>query len=365
MTALNKFLPFATGASPNVITDAVYAALAARDTGFQSGVASSEQLNKVWRQGSLMAAVMGQIIANNGVDAKDSDSVATLVANLLAGIYANPALTGTATAPTVGTSDSSTKIGTTEFVWNAIAAALTAYATKASPTFTGDPKAPTAPQFDNDTSLATTAFVQRALGNAAGLATYVANGAISATDMGKIIFVPLGTASITLAFPTGVPAGSQVRVYNNTTASTVTLTSTGSITSGGYAGTTLKVNADECVDFYTDGLNNWVAVQGDLGNARAFAHSIDINGYQQLPGGLMLQWGKTALIGSMDTLTVTLPVSFPNATLNVQATRITTNNFSGDKRDSYATFAYTPSTFNLYNQYETISCAYVWFAIGY
>ena len=86
MAGTNNFLPFATGSSPNVINDATYNGLTARGTGFQSGVAQSQQLNKVWRQSSVMAAVLGQLIADRGNDANDSDTIANLEAYLKAAL---------------------------------------------------------------------------------------------------------------------------------------------------------------------------------------------------------------------------------------------------------------------------------------
>lgn len=62
--AANDFLVFGGGAGANVITQVSYSGLAARTSGFQSGVANSGQLNKVWRQSSIMAAVLGQFIAD-------------------------------------------------------------------------------------------------------------------------------------------------------------------------------------------------------------------------------------------------------------------------------------------------------------
>ena len=178
MTGINKFLPFATGGSANVVSDDAYAALAALATGYQSGVAQSQQLNKTWRQSSVMAAVLGQIIANSGVDAKDSDTVATLVANLLAAIYASPVLTGDPKAPTPLTADNDTSIATTAFVKAVVASYLTTaaaaatYAPLNSPSLTGNPLAPTPPTDDNDTSIATTAFVKSVVASYAPLSSF-------------------------------------------------------------------------------------------------------------------------------------------------------------------------------------------------
>lgn len=81
--AKNEFLPFGTAANANVIPNADYQGLPARTAGFSSGVAKSEQMNTVWRQGSTMAAVLGQFIADKtGQDVIDNGDLATLQANL-------------------------------------------------------------------------------------------------------------------------------------------------------------------------------------------------------------------------------------------------------------------------------------------
>lgn len=81
--ANNNFKPFAAAAGANVMAQADYEALAALLTGFQSGTAQSAQLNKVWRQSSIMAAVLAQFIVDrSGKDAIDDGTTATLLANL-------------------------------------------------------------------------------------------------------------------------------------------------------------------------------------------------------------------------------------------------------------------------------------------
>lgn len=89
MATENDFLVFAGGSSANVITQAQYAALAALLTGFQSGVAASNQLNKVWRQSSIMSAMIAQFIVDkSGQPAIDDGTTATLEANFELGIKA-------------------------------------------------------------------------------------------------------------------------------------------------------------------------------------------------------------------------------------------------------------------------------------
>jgi hypothetical protein len=80
------------------------------------------------------------------------------------------------------------------------------------------------------------------------------------------------------------------------------------------------------------------------GNFTGSNQSLASNGYQKLPGGLILQWGSISM-AFPSTTTVTFPVAFPNACLNSQisvlgytgvietygcASSITATNFSLD-----------------------------------
>lgn len=83
----NDFLPFATAPDANVSPQSEYAALALLRTGFSSGLARSPQMNKVWRQSSIMSAVLAAfIVEQSGQAAVDDGTTATLKANLLAAI---------------------------------------------------------------------------------------------------------------------------------------------------------------------------------------------------------------------------------------------------------------------------------------
>lgn len=88
--ATNDFLVFCGGAGANVLSQADWAALAQRPTGFQSGIAKSAQLNKAWRQSSIMAAVLGQFIADqSGQNAVDDGTTTALLTNLIAAVRAS------------------------------------------------------------------------------------------------------------------------------------------------------------------------------------------------------------------------------------------------------------------------------------
>lgn len=81
----NDFLVFGGGAGANVISQSAYSGLTARSAGFSAGVAQSAQLNKVWRQSSIMSAVLAQFISDRtGLDVLDDGTTATVLANLKA-----------------------------------------------------------------------------------------------------------------------------------------------------------------------------------------------------------------------------------------------------------------------------------------
>lgn len=88
MANTNDFLPFAVGLGANVLSQADYAALTpALANGFQAGTAISAQLNKVWRQSSIMSAVLAQfIVDNSGQSAVDDGTIVTLKNNLIAAV---------------------------------------------------------------------------------------------------------------------------------------------------------------------------------------------------------------------------------------------------------------------------------------
>lgn len=97
MAGQNDFLPFAIGGGANVISQADYAVLAALSTGFVSGTAVSEQLNKVWRQSATMSCVVAAFIISQlpTADVLDNGDPAAIVA-LLAAAIQQAAITGPA-----------------------------------------------------------------------------------------------------------------------------------------------------------------------------------------------------------------------------------------------------------------------------
>lgn len=84
MTATNDFLAFAAAGGANVVSQSTYAGGAVVGPGFVSGIAPSNVCNKAWRQSSIMAAVLAQVMANmTGQSSVDDGTTSTLISNLL------------------------------------------------------------------------------------------------------------------------------------------------------------------------------------------------------------------------------------------------------------------------------------------
>lgn len=120
----NDFLVFGGAGGANVIAQVTYSGLAARTSGFSSGVANSAQLNKVWRQSSIMSAILGQFIVDlTGLDALDDGTTTTLLANLKSAValQAPGRLIGVRVFSTPGTSTYTPTAGTTSVVVEVLA----------------------------------------------------------------------------------------------------------------------------------------------------------------------------------------------------------------------------------------------------
>ncbi|WP_250188154.1 gp53-like domain-containing protein [Escherichia coli] len=100
--AINNFKAFALDPNANVMPQADWEALPALLSGFTAGKASSAQVNKAIRQATTIAALVGQFIANSGVDALDNADVNGLVTKFTDALTTNLSL-GTASLRDVGT----------------------------------------------------------------------------------------------------------------------------------------------------------------------------------------------------------------------------------------------------------------------
>lgn len=77
MAGLNEYLPFATGGGANVLGPVDYAALPARGSGFNNGIADPTECNTPWRQASVGTAAVAAFVLDQtpAVDMLDDGSV--------------------------------------------------------------------------------------------------------------------------------------------------------------------------------------------------------------------------------------------------------------------------------------------------
>jgi hypothetical protein len=87
--ATNQFLPFATAGGANVYTAAAYSALSSRLSGFVNGLADPVAANSALRQGSFMAAMIGQFISDTlAANVNDDGNLANAEAQFIAALNA-------------------------------------------------------------------------------------------------------------------------------------------------------------------------------------------------------------------------------------------------------------------------------------
>jgi hypothetical protein len=89
--------------------------------------------------------------------------------------------------------------------------------------------------------------------------------------------------------------------------------------------------------------------------------SITTNGYQKLPGGLIMQWGTVAATqtGSGNAVIDTnFPIAFPTACLSLQATTT-----GGASIDGEVVVSFNQTQFGIRNRNAVVSAC--WLALGY
>ena len=97
-----------------------------------------------------------------------------------------------------------------------------------------------------------------------------------------------------------------------------------------------------------------------LGLMNVFSNLKTEKGYQKLPGGLILQWGINTAITTNST--ITFPIVFPNACINVQATNYSA---SGASTANLILRSKSTESFSMYHINTVHDTNYFWFAIGY
>jgi hypothetical protein len=195
----------------------------------------------------------------------------------------------------------------TEF--NNIAVAVATKADLVSPTFTGTPALPTGTTAvtqsagNSTTAVATTAFV--------GAAITAFDTALTVSTA-QIEDVAVTTAKIADNAVTNAKLASGAAVAN------IGFTPVQQGTGVGQTSNVVKIGYSA---------QNKIKATVDITDFGYFLtgpsvpeSSLSGNGYEKLPSGLIMQWGSFTQTGT--STTVTLPIAFPNAMLNVQQTII-------------------------------------------
>jgi hypothetical protein len=200
-----------------------------------------------------------------------------------------------------------------------------------SPSFTGAPTAPSLARFTAGSGLVN-ADTLKASGIQANtfrsVDLSVATVNLAASDAGSVIAIT-GSGGGTLVLPAAnaVPAGALITIRcNNTGVSTNTLKGSGTNTIGGEVGaganTALLISGD-CMVLVSDGVSKWdVAVEATaafVANLFTTNQQLTANGYQKLPGGLIMQWGG-AQTSASGVVLVVMPVTFTNPPRSIVAT---------------------------------------------
>ncbi|MBF6033068.1 hypothetical protein H8F23_07390 [Pseudomonas sp. P155] len=185
-----------------------------------------------------------------------------------------------------------------------------------SPVFLDNPTAPTPAQFDSSKSLPTTEFVQRALGNDSDFAILVGVTTLNAGHAGKLIYAGAGgNYTVTLPSAAAVKAGTRLPIVMFASQPCFIVTQQNQLIyfNGSQTLSSITLGLGDSLTVESDGAN-WYAVGGtaQLKYASAFGSSVDINSFQKLPSGRIIQFGTVA--GSANgPVPFSFPVIFPSS----------------------------------------------------
>jgi hypothetical protein len=229
----------------------------------------------------------------------------------------------------------------------------------------------TAAQFDNSLKLATTAFVKTSGESFGGLKSVTGAATLDATYAGQLTVLTGTTYACTLPAASSYPAGTVLTFYSAASgAVTLNRASTDVISVNNATSlTSMALNSGDTLTLVSNGSNAWEAQAGSaqLAYAGIFGSLLSGNGYQKLPGGLILQWGTFNLNFSAAPQTlsqlITYPIAFTTGAYDVNITALTATPASFPAPGVTLTSA-SQFTAYAYGSSNNASQAYYWFALG-
>jgi hypothetical protein len=268
--------------------------------------------------------------------------------------------TNFATKDTLPTGDSGKIVKGTEIdnEFNAISSAISSKADSSSPTFTGTPAAPTATAGTNTTQLATTAFTTAAVTAERTATVTLTNKTLTSPTITTptVTGLKLDDSSIVFEGSSADAYETTLTVTNPTADRTLTLpnatdTLVGRATTDTLTNKTVALGSNTVsgtkAQFNTAVTDTNFVFDNDFTGSNV---SLTTNGYQKLPSGLIIQWGRNS-----PNATVTFPIAFPTACFGVTLGAGT----------NFEPFANAITRTNFYfgtNQNTAVSS---WFAVGY
>lgn len=371
--ATNDFQPFAYGGAANVVSQSAYLALTTiLQNGFSSGVAQSAQLNKVWRQSSIMAAVLAQFSSDySGQNSTDDGTTATLETNLIAAIR-SVTKTGVILADT-GAANAYTAVNVPPLVAGTwidgvvqqvkIAHANTGASTYAPDGLTAIPIYGLGLQplqggemFAGGTAVLMHATIAGVNGGnpicvlmeCAGGAQQIApatqsqhavqlgqlgrytgfvslTGAATLTNANAGNFIDVNSSSaftVTLPLGSAMPAAGTQITFQNEGSANVTIQRQGSdnLTVNGTNVTSIVLKSGDTLMAVSNGGTTWsLSGSATLGSSGQFAANFNATaGHSYLPNGMLIQWGTFNTSGTAgNAVAVTFDITFPNAVLSL------------------------------------------------
>jgi hypothetical protein len=179
-------------------------------------------------------------------------------------------------------------------------------------------------QFDNSGKLATTAFVKTAGLQFADYVGYAVSTTLPASICGKTVTVIGNGIVLTLPLLSSVPLGATVTIHPAGASGTI-VQRQGSDNILGTAGYTsaFPLSGTDSITLIAS-TACWLPISGSSQAqfSSLFGASLQGNGYQKLPSGLIIQWGMNQ--GTTTSYqTYSFPIAFSN---NVFSMVVTTNN---------------------------------------
>ena len=395
----NEFLPFATGIGANVLSQADYAALGSRGTGFVAGTALSAPFNKAVRQSSVAASMVAQYSADlTGANVADDGDVSSILNVFKAAVRSQKlnylAVGGTSTALSITLTPAPTSwadlVGVPLRLLMASAAGTPATLAVAGLTGTksivkrgGSPVLPSEwlagdiVECVYDGTVVRMVSSQRLGLDSGGFSSYGANVSIPVSDIGKVVNLNLACRSAIL--PRASDCASGIMILHNTTpgymvtvsaqaGDDITLADKG--TGSGLTSFNLAHGESAIIGSWAPYSNNWAVMAGsahDRYTPQAYSVLSALVGgpsYKRIPdatsptGYILFQSGTKTLVAAQTLEQIVFPVAFPNRLLGIYASSSEPTGYCGATNNAN-------SVVDAWVHHSAAGSTVWWFAWGY